>query len=175
MEDGRGGAAAAAAGRAWLFCEGCGGLLDFLAEEGVARCGICRRTRPQADFQDVQLVSRMTHEDMRKQFGTKLKIASSQAVDTQQSIKRATVRETCPQCGHKEMEFFTMQLRSVDEGQTVFYECPQCEWRRGAAGLLVLGGLACWRAGCSPGARLTGGRTRSLQVQRQHVSGGAGA
>jgi hypothetical protein len=35
---------------------------------------------------------------------------------------RAKVNEECPKCGHPEMEFWTVQLRSVDEGQTVFYE-----------------------------------------------------
>ena len=34
--------------------------------------------------------------------------------------------ESCPKCGHPEMEFYTMQLRSADEGTTVFYECRSC-------------------------------------------------
>ena len=38
----------------------------------------------------------------------------------------ATIDETCPNCGFEEMTFYTMQLRSVDEGQTVFYSCVPC-------------------------------------------------
>lgn len=33
---------------------------------------------------------------------------------------RAVVEETCPSCGHPRATFYTVQLRSVDEGQTVF-------------------------------------------------------
>jgi DNA-directed RNA polymerase I subunit RPA12 len=39
-------------------------------------------------------------------------------------VKHATIAEPCPKCGNPEMFFYTMQLRSVDEGSTVFYECP---------------------------------------------------
>ena len=40
----------------------------------------------------------------------------------------ATIKERCPKCAHPEMTFHTMQLRSADEGQTVFYTCPKCKY-----------------------------------------------
>ena len=50
---------------------------------------------------------------------------------------RSTIREECPKCKHPFMEFYTMQLRSADEGQTVFYECPSARCvRRSAGGFL---------------------------------------
>jgi DNA-directed RNA polymerase I subunit RPA12 len=36
------------------------------------------------------------------------------------------VEETCPKCQNPEMDYYTLQLRSADEGQTVFYECKKC-------------------------------------------------
>jgi hypothetical protein len=36
------------------------------------------------------------------------------------------VDEECPKCSTRGVEFFTMQLRSADEGSTVFYECKEC-------------------------------------------------
>jgi DNA-directed RNA polymerase subunit M/transcription elongation factor TFIIS len=42
------------------------------------------------------------------------------------TMRRATVAEPCPNCSYHELRFYTMQMRSVDEGQTVFYECEKC-------------------------------------------------
>ncbi|KAF2359893.1 Zinc finger TFIIS-type [Trinorchestia longiramus] len=36
---------------------------------------------------------------------------------------------SCGKCGHKGMQYTTAQLRSADEGQTVFYFCVQCKHR----------------------------------------------
>jgi DNA-directed RNA polymerase I subunit RPA12 len=49
-----------------------------------------------------------------------------ETVQGQKLEKHATIQEPCPKCGHPELMFYTMQLRSVDEGSTVFYECSNC-------------------------------------------------
>jgi hypothetical protein len=36
------------------------------------------------------------------------------------------IEEECEKCHAKEVSFHTMQLRSADEGQTVFYHCLKC-------------------------------------------------
>lgn len=42
---------------------------------------------------------------------------------------RATILNDCPKCGHDKMYFWTAQIRSADEGSTVFYECVSCAFR----------------------------------------------
>ncbi|KAI5188742.1 DNA-directed RNA polymerase I subunit RPA12 [Nematocida minor] len=37
--------------------------------------------------------------------------------------KGTKIKEECPECKSEYLYYYTMQLRSADEGQTVFYEC----------------------------------------------------
>eukprot|EP00775_Hariotina_reticulata_P004713 gene4713-4963_t len=60
-------------------------------------------------FKEIKLMSRTNMEDYRRLYNLE-----------------PLVDETCPSCGNRGMEFYTMQLRSADEGQTVFYECTKC-------------------------------------------------
>lgn len=41
--------------------------------------------------------------------------------------KQVIISQECPMCHHTEMYFFTIQMRSADEGTTVFYECVKCK------------------------------------------------
>ena len=40
--------------------------------------------------------------------------------------ERPTVEQDCEKCGNSKMYYTTRQTRSVDEGQTVYYECTKC-------------------------------------------------
>ena len=39
------------------------------------------------------------------------------------------VDRKCPKCGHDQMSYATAQLRSADEGQTVFFTCLKCKYK----------------------------------------------
>lgn len=101
------------------YCGGCHNSIDFDSTIGShSDCSLCghfvhRKTGLKA--------SAISHSSVRKDR------SSGNVQDaTEESNDRATVEESCTQCGNGLMYFYTMQLRSVDEGQTVFYECTKC-------------------------------------------------
>jgi predicted nucleic acid-binding Zn-ribbon protein len=50
-----------------------------------------------------------------------------------------TIDKTCPKCGNKQMKYYTVQIRSVDEGSTVFYTCEQCGHKYDSLSTLFMG------------------------------------
>ncbi|EET00750.1 Transcription factor S-II/ DNA-directed RNA polymerase I 13.1 kDa polypeptide [Giardia duodenalis assemblage B] len=39
---------------------------------------------------------------------------------------RPIIDEECPKCHHGQAYYTSMQMRSADEGQTIFFECCNC-------------------------------------------------
>lgn len=62
-----------------------------------------------------------------RRYGLDMLIKPKDEMEEKEAVRtRATVEERCPDCDHMGLEYYTMQLRSADEGQTVFYECLEC-------------------------------------------------
>lgn len=101
----------------WPFCR-CGTILDP-TDSGLIRCSTCGF---QTNFSEVQFPEVITRSAPRPKPAW---LQDDEGDDIEEN-ENATIEEPCPKCGHHEQYFYTMQLRSVDEGSTVFYECPKC-------------------------------------------------
>ncbi|CAG2064996.1 unnamed protein product [Timema podura] len=47
----------------------------------------------------------------------------------QEEPEGPVVERRCQHCNNDKMSYATLQLRSADEGQTVFYTCTKCKFK----------------------------------------------
>eukprot|EP00753_Platysulcus_tardus_P022485 PLAT9686.1.p2 GENE.PLAT9686.1~~PLAT9686.1.p2 ORF type:complete len:146 (-),score=42.38 PLAT9686.1:60-458(-) len=107
------------------FCPGCNNLLTP-SSTGKVRCGFCSYSEAVKDA-GVEVVTRSRPKPVPSWVTAGSEGAAAREDDGLNAASgRATVDEPCVKCGHGQLLFYTMQLRSADEGQTVFYECPKC-------------------------------------------------
>ena len=105
------------------FCPDCGTILDPPTDDNI-KCTFCPF---ECKFHDHPIPPVHT-TSAPKQRPTWIDDAKDAAGDEMENMnKHAVIDEPCPKCGNPELYFYTMQLRSVDEGSTVFYECPKCK------------------------------------------------
>eukprot|EP01114_Cavostelium_apophysatum_P020749 TRINITY_DN703_c0_g1_i1.p1 TRINITY_DN703_c0_g1~~TRINITY_DN703_c0_g1_i1.p1 ORF type:complete len:117 (-),score=5.65 TRINITY_DN703_c0_g1_i1:67-417(-) len=92
------------------FCDTCGTILDQ-PKDRIISCEVCgKETEVTEDlFRPVTTEKRYTED-----------------VDVEEIEHRQVIEEPCVRCGYRELWFTTAQLRSADEGSTVFYECISC-------------------------------------------------
>jgi DNA-directed RNA polymerase subunit M/transcription elongation factor TFIIS len=51
------------------------------------------------------------------------KRSAVQTVERSDMQNEAVIQQTCPECGRMEVRYSAVQLRSADEGSTIFYTC----------------------------------------------------
>ncbi|RLN19715.1 DNA-directed RNA polymerase I subunit RPA12-like [Panicum miliaceum] len=103
--------------RDFLFCGVCGSLVTFDSVRS-ASCPLCGFKRKAKEIEGKETRYTVTAEDIRRE----LKIDPFEEV----LVRRPVTSKTCPKCNHSKAEYYSRQMRSVDEGETTFYECTEC-------------------------------------------------
>ncbi|PWN49362.1 putative RPA12-13.7 kd subunit of DNA-directed RNA polymerase I [Violaceomyces palustris] len=117
-----------------LFCPSCGSLLDVPSDEDVIQCQPCGTVQDAKIYDNLSIVTRSHASAFPSALRQKRQLVSTSSMTSSSdpsnpSDKAATIKERCPGCGHDELNFHTLQLRSADEGSTVFYDCPKCGYK----------------------------------------------
>ncbi|RVX70736.1 hypothetical protein B0A52_05387 [Exophiala mesophila] len=111
-----------------LFCDACGSLLPRLTsgsgQQDLVKCEDCFQYTPDTSTKVI------TSKSKPSAFPSALRAKHSevQAFDAENLQVEAVISKDCPDCGRTEMFYHTKQLRSADEGTTVFYRC-ECGYK----------------------------------------------
>jgi len=100
------------------FCPRCGSILPLPGLTDVVSCCLCNFQKDTADFEGIEVHSRRVFNVAKEK--------TTAPKDSEEPIGPMVDRK-CLNCGHEGMTYTTRQTRSADEGQTVFYGCPQCK------------------------------------------------
>jgi DNA-directed RNA polymerase I subunit RPA12 len=105
------------------FCPACGALLPGLPAYGNVYCLACNYEVPIEKFASKTIAYSVVFNKRENFLGKK------RGDDEDDELDGPTVERTCPKCGHDVMSYATLQLRSADEGETVFYTCVKCKFK----------------------------------------------
>ncbi|CAG7847360.1 DNA-directed RNA polymerase subunit {ECO:0000256/PIRNR:PIRNR005586} [Serendipita indica DSM 11827] len=107
-----------------LFCPECGTLLDYPEPQAVSvKCEQCGYIEPASSYDDIKVVTQL-REDA---FPSELKQRRKMQTRFQEEVETRPIETiTCKNCGHDKGYTMEKQLRSADEGSTIFTECVRC-------------------------------------------------
>ncbi|KAJ8977695.1 hypothetical protein NQ317_005428 [Molorchus minor] len=111
------------------FCPDCGSILPPLRNTGGVTCYACSRQF----LADINEVFGMSHVKYTIHFNSRQAkekdIKDDKKRKDEEDDEGPVVERKCPKCGNEKMSYATLQLRSADEGQTVFYTCTKCKFK----------------------------------------------
>ncbi|XP_021928024.1 DNA-directed RNA polymerase I subunit RPA12 isoform X2 [Zootermopsis nevadensis] len=99
------------------FCPQCGTILPRLSSKGDVKCYNCKQTFGPEGL-EYHYVIHFNTPDVYS--GLEKKADGEDG---------CVVERKCPNCRNDKMSYATLQLRSADEGQTVFYTCTKCGFK----------------------------------------------
>ena len=105
------------------FCSDCGSILPLLGDRGDVTCYACKRIWGPEAFGDMAMSYTIRFNEANVYGSVK------QKDDDEEETEGPVVERKCPQCQNDKMSYATLQLRSADEGQTVFYTCTKCKYK----------------------------------------------
>ncbi|XP_006034960.1 DNA-directed RNA polymerase I subunit RPA12 [Alligator sinensis] len=103
------------------FCPECGTVLPLPGVQDRVTCVCCDFAIAVRDFEGRLVQSSVEFHRPRA--------AAVPGGGDGQEVKGPVIDRKCPQCGHEGMVYHTRQMRSADEGQTVFYTCAECKFQ----------------------------------------------
>ncbi|KAM8779756.1 DNA-directed RNA polymerase I subunit RPA12 [Rhynchonycteris naso] len=104
------------------FCPDCGSVLPLPGIQDVVTCPRCGFSIHVRDFEG-KVVKTSVVFNTRGTAGPKL------MEEGPPEFQGPVVDRRCSRCGHEGMAYYTRQMRSADEGQTVFYTCTNCKFQ----------------------------------------------
>lgn len=101
------------------FCPHCGAILPLPVDSmQIFITCVCKFEIPCSRFNNM-VVAKAEIEF------NKIKGKSSKKVKNE-GMTGPTIERICANCGHNEMTYKTQQMRSADEGMSIFYYCLKC-------------------------------------------------
>ncbi|GIY93032.1 DNA-directed RNA polymerase I subunit RPA12 [Caerostris extrusa] len=102
------------------FCPECGEIFPLPVMNNRVKCVLC-------GFEVDGITFDKLTADYDIKSNNREKYKKLKTNDGQKAADGPTVDRECSKCGHQGMTYATLQTRSADEGQTVFYSCPSCK------------------------------------------------
>ncbi|XP_070498226.1 DNA-directed RNA polymerase I subunit RPA12 [Chironomus tepperi] len=103
------------------FCPDCGSIIPPMKSVGGSICYLCQKEHDVSVFGDMRI-------DYNIHFNKIPNEDENESSDDEQA-EGPVVDRKCSKCGNDKMSYACLQLRSADEGQTVFFTCTKCKFK----------------------------------------------